>query len=214
MNPLDFINQYNGKAWDFDGYYGIQCVDLAQYYAKWLGYPKFTGNAIDIWNQAGTNYERIFNTPSYVPKAGDIIIWNTQFGNGYGHVAIANGNGTTDWFESLDQNWGSSAAHIVRHNYTGVLGCLRPKKLIVVPPQPVVSYKTVRSDVPVLQVRTGPATWYAGNQANTPDGVLHAGMTASCVAIVDGQSVTVAGVTSNKWCKSIRGNYYALAGVK
>lgn len=216
MNVQDFINQYKGRAWDFDGYYGAQCVDLVQFFAKWLGYGRFTGNAIDLWNQAGSNYVQIPNTPSFVPQAGDIAVWGRSFGNGYGHVGICTGNGNRDWFESLDANWGDSRALVVRHNYVGFLGVLRPKKLIPAPvPAPHVAAKRlVKVTLPNLQVRVAPNVTAAGNKANTPDGMLHAGMVVEVAGEVDGQQVTINGVTSNKWAKSVRGNYFWLGGTQ
>ncbi len=216
MNVQDFINRYVNRASDFDGYYGAQCVDLVQFYSKELGYQRFTGNAVNIWDQPGTNYLQAVNSPSFVPQAGDIVIWNRAFGNGFGHCAIANGNGNKDWFESLDQNWGRPAAQIVRHNYNGVIGVLRPRKLVEAPPPPSAPapVHTVTVVIPNLQVRKGAGTSYAGNQANTPDGMLHAGMVVNVAGQVTGGDYSLNGQNSNQWYRSMRGNFFAVLGCK
>lgn len=127
----NFLNQYNGKYVDFDGVYGAQCFDLVNRWSTALGYRPFGGlYAYGIFDQPQGNYSQIRNTPDAVPKAGDIIVWNSRYGGGYGHTAIATGVGNTSYFESFDQNYPTgSPAHIVRHSYDGVIGWLRPNKL-------------------------------------------------------------------------------------
>lgn len=127
-----FLNQYNGKFVDFDGVYGAQCFDLVNKWSTYLGYRPFTGlYAYGIIDQTQGNYTKILNSPTAVPQAGDIIVWNSRYGGGYGHTAIATGVGNTSYFESFDQNYPTgSPAHIVRHSYDGVIGWLRPNKLI------------------------------------------------------------------------------------
>lgn len=132
----NWINTANGKWHDFDGAYGAQCVDLAQFYSQWLGGHRFWGNAINIYDQPGSFYQQIANSPdpNNVPKLGDIVIWNI---GSYGHVAIcisADANGLT----TLDQNWytandSGSSAVVVRHDWTSrqVKGWLRPKNITV-----------------------------------------------------------------------------------
>lgn len=128
---IDWLNAKNGTWNDFDGAYGAQCTDLAQFYSQFLGGHRFWGNAINFYDQPGTFYQQIANSPdpNNVPRLGDIVIWNI---GAYGHVAIcinADANGLT----TLDQNWytgndvGSSAV-IVRHDWTSrkVKGWLRP----------------------------------------------------------------------------------------
>lgn len=89
---------------------------------------------------------------------------------------------------------------------------INPDSLFASPPPPVV--KTVTVTLPTLQVRTGPGTNYQGNQANTPDGLLHAGMVVTVAGEVTGQNVSIGGVTSNKWYKSVRGNYFWSGGTR
>lgn len=130
----NWINAENGKWHDFDGYYGAQCTDLAQFYSRFLGGHRFSGNAINFYDQPGSFYTQIANSPdpNNVPQLGDIVVWSI---GSYGHVAIcisADANGLT----TLDQNWYTandtgSVAVVVRHDWTSrkVKGWLRPKNL-------------------------------------------------------------------------------------
>ena len=135
MNYDEFVNTYNGKATDYDGGYGVQCVDLIKLYLdKVFGIKAGAwGNAhayFDNYNNntaLKNNFNRIANTASFVPIKGDIVVWNTKQGNGAGHIAIATGEGNTSYFYSYDQNWGKKAMTKVKHTYTNVSGVLRAK---------------------------------------------------------------------------------------
>jgi len=124
----DFINQFNNSSLDFDGVYGGQCVDLAKAWLDWLGYEVSGawGNAID-WDKHGSkaDLEWIPNTPSGVPKEGDLIVWNWK---PYGHIAIFV-EGDVNSFKSFDQNYPvGNVCAITAHSYSGVKGWLRPLK--------------------------------------------------------------------------------------
>ena len=132
MNYQEFINEYNGKSFDYDRVAGVQCVDLAKMYLdKVFGIkPGSWGNAKDYFENFNNlplknSFTRIANTPSFVPRKGDIAVWGTGVGK-YGHIAIATGEGNTHQFYSYDLNWGSKNVHKVLHNYKGFLGVLRP----------------------------------------------------------------------------------------
>lgn len=74
-------------------------------------------------------------------KNGDIVVWGSSVGRGYGHVAIATGKGDTNHFISYDQNWNGKAVHEVDHTYSGVLGVLRPDDQSKINPLPNIRYK-------------------------------------------------------------------------
>lgn len=133
MNYQEFINEYNGKSFDYDGISGVQCVDLIKMYLDKVFEikPSVWGNAKDYYENFNNlplkNYfTRIKNTPDLIPQKGDICIWGTGLGNKYGHIAIATGEGTAKQFYSYDLNWGGKTVRRVLHNYTGFLGVLRP----------------------------------------------------------------------------------------
>ena len=132
MTLTEFVKKYLGKKIDFDGYYGGQCVDLYRQYVKEvLEFPQSpgVGGAAEIWDSADPGYyDFINNEPTAIPRIGDIVIWNRKAGGGFGHVAVFL-EGTVDWFKSFDQNWPTlDKCTITTHNYTNVIGWLRPKE--------------------------------------------------------------------------------------
>ncbi len=140
----DFINKWNGKGIDFDGYYGDQCMDLMhQYIVEVLGYtdgrilaaPTAKDVYLNFNNMFGKEYfTKIDNTPTGVPQKGDIVFWNASPGNTAGHVAIFK-DGDVNAFNSFDQNYPTgSKCHIQNHNYNYVLGWLRGKPNTPTPP--------------------------------------------------------------------------------
>lgn len=131
----EFIKKYNGKSNDYDGAYGVQCTDLIKLYVEKVfgvkaGYESW-GNAKAYYTNTNSKLKsittKIANTASFVPKKGDIMVWNGNVGSGAGHVAICTGEGTTSYFYSYDQNWNGKAMHKVKHSYDNVYGVLRPK---------------------------------------------------------------------------------------
>lgn len=132
MTLDEFIKKYTGKGIDYDGWYGFQCMDLYRQYVKEvLEFPQSipVPGAKDVWNNYPTQYyERIANTPTGVPNKGDIVIWGPRFGP-FGHIAVFV-SGNVNRFVSFDQNFPTGSLCALReHNYTGVLGWLRPKKV-------------------------------------------------------------------------------------
>lgn len=89
MNYNEFINIYNGKSFDYDGVAGVQCVDLVKMYLDKVFEikPGAWGNAKDYYEKYNNienlkkNFNRISNTPSFVPQKGDIVIWGVGLGN-------------------------------------------------------------------------------------------------------------------------------------
>lgn len=149
------LAQYNGKYAGVQ-YGGIfQCVAWAAVFSGEMGNTGYlptpkTNGARDIYevfaNPLPTQYDRIANTPSFVPRKGDMVIWTGMPNNPYGHVAIANGVGDTNTFQSYDQNWtGGEKVHAVSHNYNYVLGVLRPKNLTNA--QGVPTMKATKQDI-------------------------------------------------------------------
>lgn len=113
-----------------DGVDTPQCVDLAQVFNRIIGGPRFTGDAHTIFNQAGTTYTQIPNTPDGVPQAGDIVVWSPAYNGGPGHVGIATGKGDTNSFEAFAQNDPlGSDCELKTYAYVDVMGWLRPINL-------------------------------------------------------------------------------------
>lgn len=136
MNFEKWVSTNLGKCIDYDRVYGVQCVDLIKHYVKNVLElePQSIGNAIEYYNKRNkinylkTNFNWIDNTPSFVPKKGDICVFTSK--SGHGHVAVATGEGTTSFFYSYDQNYPSSKGEPmtkIKHSYNSFLGVLRPK---------------------------------------------------------------------------------------
>lgn len=133
----EYFKSVNGKGVDYDGNYGVQCFDLVNDYAvKVLGCKPFIGMyAWEIYEDfaaqpSAARFTRIADTPDLVPKKGDIVVWAKSLNGKAGHCAIATGNGDTTWFTSYEQNWTgkNDPCTVVRHDYSHVLGVLRPKE--------------------------------------------------------------------------------------
>jgi len=138
MTLDQFVKKYEGKGVDWDGHYGIQCVDLfRQYVNDVLGTPQPKGviGAKDFWYNyskdinLSNHFTKHVNTLNAVPQEGDVIIWNSWSTNRYGHIAIyLSGN---VWnLTTFDQNWGyPRTCKKVKHNYLRpkILGWLRPR---------------------------------------------------------------------------------------
>lgn len=145
MTYDEFIKKHNGVAINYDGAAGKQCVDLATAYFNEVfgsGIKNFWYDAHHFWDLFDkntwlkANFTKVKNTPSFVPKKGDIVVWGGSLNGGIGHVAIATGEGNTKYFYSYDQNWlgRNDPCTRVYHNYNHVLGVLRPKNQSAINP--------------------------------------------------------------------------------
>lgn len=141
MTYLQFKQKFLNTFVDFDGAYGAQCVDLMRKFIKEvLGFSPYVLPAqkyakdffykFETFPNAKKYFTKIYNTPTGVPKQGDLIFWKAwQPGiTGIaGHVAIFD-NGNVNKFVSMDQNWATGTpCHLQAHNYRGVIGWLRKK---------------------------------------------------------------------------------------
>lgn len=124
-----FSNLFHDTTVDFDNADGAQCYDLVQFFSRFVGGPRFTGDfAYQIYDQAGDFYTQIPNTPEFVPVAGDIVIWGADFNGGAGHCGVTTGVGDVNTFEVLEQNDPlNSNVQKKTYNYDHVLGFLRVK---------------------------------------------------------------------------------------
>jgi len=154
LNFQDFFNKYNGKFLDFDGFYGPQCVDLVQYWSQNLGGPRFTGNAWQLYTQAGVFYTQVPNPPIGGPKQGDIVVWAYSYNYAGGHTGIATGKGvstgaSTDWFECFEQNDPTGKpCQLKNYNFNNVLGWLH-QKTVMTDTQKLAQIKIWRNDTTI-----------------------------------------------------------------
>ena len=133
----EFVKEYEGKTVGYpnNNYFLGECLSLTKWHIKEVYgiEPPASGcnGARCYWsifpNPLGTVLKKIPNTPDLIPKRGWIAVWNSNVGNGCGHIAsVLSANVNT--FESLDQNWNGKQAHRVIHNYNNVYGFLVPLK--------------------------------------------------------------------------------------
>ncbi len=168
----EFFSKYNGKAIDTDGAYGAQCMDLYNKYQQdVLGVnPRGAAYAKLVWDTYDKNvFERITNTPEFVPRIGDVAVWlGAPNNSNLGHISICTGKGDVNTFESFDQNWDNKQfCRYVTHNYYGgFAGVLRPKKDINVKEYTLGLYRTLY----VMKVRDGVWGRVKSKEELTPDG--------------------------------------------
>ena len=129
-----------GKTYNIDGIYGSQCSDFGSAYINWLisgstalnkpfttynGYKYFDLNYPDGW-------QKIRNYLELIPQPGDILVWGTSFGGGYGHVAVAIEGCTINTIKCIEQNGmanggNGSPVQYATYNYNGFTGVIRPQ---------------------------------------------------------------------------------------
>jgi hypothetical protein len=133
----EFLDKWNGKPCEMGGSANAmnQCVDLANAWIAECGEPiVLWTNAQDFPSKISKNFKYILNTPTGIPKQGDIIVWSSP--DKIGHIAICS-SATATKFVSFDQNWPvGSLCKLVNHVYTGtykVIGWLRYEKQIDYP---------------------------------------------------------------------------------
>lgn len=108
---VKFLNGTIGKQYDFDGWYGFQCFDYANIgWQQLFGHGLKGDGAIDIpfnkenkqfFKKEATVYE---NTPEFLAQPGDMVVFNANYGQGYGHVAWVI-SATLNTITVLEQNW-------------------------------------------------------------------------------------------------------------
>lgn len=169
-----FINQWLGKAIDWDGMYGAQCVDEIAQYCTDNGKPVAYANAKDWANHPALlgAFDWTDNNPSdfyQIPKRGDIIVWSGELpgSGGYGHIAIWDSVVRPGVFQSLDQNWGGQYVHFVsNHTWDYILGWWTPKSTpppapdptpVPEPPAPTPAPEPVPTPAPEPQPDPAPA---------------------------------------------------------
>lgn len=120
MTYLEFLNKYNGKYVDRDGYYGPQCMDLVQIYAQELGLGLFSGNAADVAGQQPRGWSKVSS-----PRQGDVVVYARAADNGwFGHIAIVHQLPVV-----FGQNYPTNAPSQLRSTAGTHIAYLRPQGL-------------------------------------------------------------------------------------
>ena len=97
-----------GIGVDADGYYGMQCADLPNFYCINDFGKRLGGNAIDFLNSAeALEFYVKYNAPDDInPKAGDVFVMDTQaiYGHPYGHTGIVIEDSDGYTIKTIEQN--------------------------------------------------------------------------------------------------------------
>ena len=140
-----FIDTYLGKAVDWDGHFGAQCVDLVRQYwqeVDKIPQPEPTGTegAIAFFNNHDNRpvqrryLYRVEYRPGMIPPPGAVIVFSAVPTNRFGHIGICVGadekcldlfeqNGTAN-SRAKAEGRKQKGAFIGRWNYNRVLGWL------------------------------------------------------------------------------------------
>ena len=109
-----WVKNFEGTKIDYDGVYGVQCVDLIKHYIENVLEikPQSIGNAIDYFKKRKTlKYLKENFTPhdykkGFEFKKGDIIVM--QGSSKYGHIAVCNGKFDNKCVYAYDENYRGS----------------------------------------------------------------------------------------------------------
>lgn len=108
---IAYANSQIGRWIDFDGWYAYQCFDSANDYWYYLfGHGLQGDSAVDIPTNAKnkeyfkTEAKVYHNTPSFLAKGGDVVVFPDTFGEGHGHVAVVL-SATLNTITVVEQNW-------------------------------------------------------------------------------------------------------------
>lgn len=133
MTYIEFRNKYDGKFLDYDGSYGNQCWDLAQYYfTECLDVPSWVLSGCGLvsnmlYSPKREQLDQYFEEVSpYSMEQGDVVIWE------YGHIAIFDHWDGDCWFFSQNYPTGSNC-HLQIIN-EGIMHAFRRKGQIKVTP--------------------------------------------------------------------------------
>ena len=151
-----FVKKYEGQTLGYpEGSYVGQCLSLVKVYIKEVfginPPPSGSNSAYGYWANFPAPLGEVFEkVPIYYHKNGPLFtgcipIWDTNAGNGSGHIDIfLEGNDKS--FTGFDANWGGTKAHKQSHDYTNIVGWLAPKVTVpdIIPPASnVIDDKTI-----------------------------------------------------------------------
>ena len=149
MTYNEFKNKYNGRLLDYDGSYGGQCWDLAQYYfTKCLELPAnilsgcgYVGNMLKE-PKLSLLLKYFDEVPTTNMYPGDVVIWEKH------HIAIFdNWDGKSCWYLSQN-NAGTGenpkgATEITRVGLSGVARAFRKKGTKKEESKPIIKYLNI-----------------------------------------------------------------------
>lgn len=104
---IKYLKSLEGKQIDYDGFAFYQCFDVSnQYYHYLFGHGLKGAGAKDIptWNDFSGEATVYQNTPSFIAEPGDIFVYGSNWGNGWGHTGVVL-SGNINNFTVLEQNF-------------------------------------------------------------------------------------------------------------
>jgi hypothetical protein len=119
-----FVNQYLGVANTGDTPENKgQCVGLVEAWLDTNKKPHIQGNAVDLLKNADVHTYRVFhNSPSNFPPSGAIVCWDSTWGSGDGHTAIALFANVMHLVVFEQNDPVGSPPIVATHGYSGVAG--------------------------------------------------------------------------------------------
>lgn len=210
MKLSEFVKSYLGKKTDWDGVYGIQCVDLIDAYIEKVLELRigFFGNAKYWWTNRKKSAWLKSNFDFIIPKykngdlkAGDIGV---RTSGKWGHIFIVKEPTKNGMIKYYDQNaTGNGDAMTLRsrsYSRKTVNGILRPKAQNKIGNAQAPAFKAGRTYTltTAVNVRTGPGTDYKRKKRTqlTADGRKNAQLGYYAV-LKKGTRVTVLEVRNN-----------------
>jgi len=127
MTFTQFIKKYLGTKVDYDGNYGVQCVDLFRKYCAdvfEIPQPPAVEGAKDLIKNPG---KLCVTDDSLLAdySRGDVLIWGATKTNPYGHVAILVSLYNTKYFVVLEQDgFKQDGCKLAFRSRENLLGCL------------------------------------------------------------------------------------------
>ena len=125
-----YVKSLVGGGVDYDGWYGMQCVDLpAHLMQKYWDFTPY-GNAIDyMGNAIPEGFQRFWGYEGI--QAGDIPIWKWGDWDIYGHIGFCTAVSSTG-ITTVEQNVDGTPvgvggpARVLTRNFDSIVGYLRP----------------------------------------------------------------------------------------
>ena len=100
-----------------------QCTGLVEVWLDANKQPHIYGNAKDLLANASLKSYKVFhNSPNNYPLPGNIVCWDSSWGNGDGHTAIVVAANPMHLVVFEQNNPTGHAPTVATHDYTGVLG--------------------------------------------------------------------------------------------
>lgn len=141
LTHQEYKNKYLGQFKKENWIPTAECVWNSKLYSKevhGITLGSFWGSAIAGWENKRNTFDprlwvRVINTPTAIPKTGDIVFWSRGYGKN-GHVAVfdsGNAKAHADISQnSTGANWDVPGDEIIlkTYSYRYIVGWFTPKK--------------------------------------------------------------------------------------